>query len=193
MFTGIIETLGKVIRIEHKNNNKIFSISAPFISELKPSDSIAINGCCLTVINTTKDSFQIEAVAETLKTTNLSQLKVGDYVNLERSRKLTDRLEGHIVQGHIDEKAYITNLRKTSEQMILEVQISQSGTRNVVEKGSIAIDGISLTIAKIKGQKIRVNIIPYTFEHTNLKYKRIGDWVNIEFDVIGKYIKNLQY
>lgn len=192
MFTGIIESIGKVTKIHTKNNNKIFLISAPFSSELKPSDSIAVNGCCLTVIMTQKDSFQVEAIAETLKTTNLAQIKVGDYVNLERPRKLTDRLEGHIVQGHIDEKARIINIRNKSGQRMLEIQISQAGIKNIVAKGSIAIDGISLTVAKIKGQNIEINIIPFTFDHTNLKYKKIGDWVNVEFDIIGKYIQNLR-
>ncbi|MEO0084208.1 MAG: riboflavin synthase [candidate division WOR-3 bacterium] len=189
MFTGIIEAVGKVIRIQTKNNNRIFSISAPFVSEIKTSDSIAINGCCLTVIDCQKDFFQVEAVAETLTTTNLAQLRVNDYVNLERARRISDRLDGHIVQGHVDEKAKITNIKKNIGSFTFEIQISKSGIKNIVEKGSIAIDGISLTVAQIKGQKITVNIIPYTYTNTNLKHKKIGDWVNIEFDVIGKYVR----
>ncbi|MCX7785105.1 MAG: riboflavin synthase [candidate division WOR-3 bacterium] len=189
MFTGIIEYLGKVISVRTQTNNRIFTISAPFSSELKASDSIAVNGCCLTVIDTQKDMFQVEAVAETLKMTNLSLIKIGDYVNLERARRLSDRLEGHIVQGHIDEKARITNIRKMPGLVTIEIQTSKSGSKNIVEKGSVAVDGISLTVANIKGQKVGINIIPYTYDHTNLKYKRISDWVNIEFDIIGKYVK----
>lgn len=189
MFTGIIEAVGKIVRIQTKNNNRIFSISAPFVSEIKISDSIAINGCCLTVIDCQKDFFQVEAVAETLKTTNLSQLRISDYVNLERARKVSDRLDGHIVQGHIDEKAQITNIKKARGSVTFEIRISRAGIKNIVEKGSIAIDGISLTVAKINGQKISVNIIPYTYTNTNLKYKRIGDWVNVELDVIGRYVR----
>lgn len=191
MFTGIIESVGKITRIETKGNNRIFSIQAPIVKEIKISDSIAIDGCCLTVIDVRADVFKVEAITETLKTTTLTQLKVGGYVNLERARALSDRFEGHIVQGHIDEKAKITNIRKTKDSVIIEIELSRDGANNIVEKGSIAIDGISLTIANIKTPKFTVNIIPYTFNNTTLKYKRIGNWVNIEYDVIGKYVRKI--
>lgn len=189
MFTGIIKTIGKITRIETKTNNRIFSIQIPIAKEIKVSDSIAIDGCCLTVVDTLNDTFKVEAVSETLKMTTLGQLKIGDFVNLERARQINDRLEGHIVQGHIDEKVKITNIQKRLGSVTVEIQVSKQGVKNVVEKGSVAIDGISLTIARIKGQKISVNIIPFTFDNTTLKHKRIGDWVNIEFDVIGKYVR----
>jgi riboflavin synthase len=189
MFTGIIESLGQVIKLRSKGSNRIFSIQVRFAPEVKVSDSIAVNGCCLTVINTEKSMFQVEAVAETLKLTNLSRLNTGDYLNLERARQIGDRVEGHIVQGHIDEMARVTNIRKSPGSIELEITLSKPGSRNIVEKGSVALDGISLTIAKVKGQKFSVNIIPFTFEQTNLKYKRIGDWINVEFDIIGKYVQ----
>lgn len=190
MFTGIIESIGKITRIETKGNNRIFIIQAALAKELKVSDSIAIDGCCLTVIDTQKDTFKVEAVSETLKTTTLAQIKTSSHVNLERARMISERFEGHIVQGHIDEKVKITNIRKTQDSIAIEIELSKDSVKNVVEKGSIAIDGISLTIAKIKGVKISVNVIPYTFNHTTLKHKRISDWVNIEFDIIGKYVRN---
>jgi len=189
MFTGIIESLGKITRTQTKGNNRIFSISTSFTSAVKISDSVAINGCCLTVTDTQKDVFQVEAVSETLKMTNLLKVKAGDYVNLERARQISDRWEGHIVQGHIDEMAKITNIRKTPGLVTLEVELSRESSINIVDKGSITIDGISLTIAKIKDQKCSVNIVPFTFDHTNLNHKRISDWVNVEFDVIGKYVR----
>ncbi len=191
MFTGIIETIGKITRIENKSNNRIFSIQTPITKDIKVSDSIAIDGCCLTVIDASKDIFKVEAISETLKTTTLGQLKIANFVNLERARQVNDRWEGHIVQGHIDEKAKITNIQKRPASITLEIQVSKPGVKNIVEKGSIAIDGISLTIARIKGQKISVNVIPYTFANTTLKYKRIGESVNIEFDVIGKYVRKI--
>jgi riboflavin synthase len=190
MFTGIIELIGKITRIETKGSNRIFTIQASLAKELKVSDSIAIDGCCLTVIDTQKDTFNVEAVSETLKMTTLAQIKTNSQVNLERARLITERFEGHIVQGHIDEKASISNIRKTQDSVAVEIELSKDGMKIVVEKGSIAIDGISLTIANIRGgTKFSVNIIPYTFNNTTLKHKRIGDWVNIEFDVIGKYVR----
>lgn len=188
MFTGIIESVGKITRIETRSN-RIFSIQTSIAKEIKVSDSIAINGCCLTAIEAHNDTFKVEAVSETLSTTTLGQLKIGDFVNLERARKINDRMEGHIVQGHIDEKAKITSIQKRPGSIRLEVQVSKQGVKNIVDKGSIAIDGISLTIAQIKGEKISVNIIPFTYTNTTLKNKRIGDWVNIEFDIIGKYVR----
>ena len=189
MFTGIIESIGKITRIETKGSNRIFTIQASLGKELKASDSIAIDGCCLTVIDTQKDTFKVEAVAETLKTTTLAQIKTSSCVNLERARMISERFEGHIVQGHIDDKAKITNIHKTQDSIAVEIESSKDGVKHDVDKGSIAIDGISLTIAKIKGTKISVNIIPFTFNNTTLKHKRISDWVNIEFDVIGKYVR----
>lgn len=189
MFTGIVESIGKITRIETKGNNRIFSIQTPITKDIKVSDSIAIDGCCLTVIGTGKDTFKVEAVIETLKLTTLAQLNTGRQVNLERARLLSERFEGHIVQGHIDEKAKITNIQKTQDSISVEIELTKDGVKNIVEKGSIAIDGISLTIVKIRGTKVSVNIIPYTFSNTTLKHKRISDWVNIEFDIIGKYVR----
>lgn len=189
MFTGIIESLGKIKNIQSQRNNRVLSIQSPFTSAIKLSDSISVNGCCLTVINKEKDSFLVEAVSETLKLTNLGKIRTGQYVNLERARLISDRLDGHIVQGHIDEVAKITNLKKRPDWVEIEIGLSKIGSANIVEKGSIAVDGISLTIAKIRNVKFTLNIIPFTYEHTNLKYKSIGDWVNLEFDLIGKYVR----
>lgn len=188
MFTGIIETLGKVTTIQNKGANRIFYIKSDVTSELKISDSLAINGCCLTVIKKEKEIFAVEAISETYRNTNLAYLQIGDSVNLERARKINERLDGHLVQGHIDEVAKITNLKKSADWVVMEIGVSKSGRVYLIPKGSVAVDGISLTIAQRKNQRLAVNIIPYTYEHTNLKYKRVGDWVNIEFDVIGKYV-----
>jgi riboflavin synthase len=189
MFTGIIESLGKIKNIRSQRNNRVLSIQSSFASEIKVSNSISVNGCCLTVINKEKDSFLVEAVPETLKLTNLGKIRAGQYVNLERARLIGDRLDGHIVQGHIDEVAKITNLKNNPAWVEIEIRLSKIGSTNLIEKGSIAVDGISLTVAKIRTVKFTVNIIPFTYEHTNLKYKRIGDWVNLEFDLIGKYVR----
>lgn len=190
MFTGIIESLGKIKNIQTKASNGIFTIQADFASEVKVGDSIAVDGCCLTCVDISKDNFKVEVIVETLKTTNLSTLKIGDRVNLERARQVGERLDGHLVQGHIDENAKITSIKKIANWFAVQIEVSRAGSKYVVDKGSIAIDGISLTIAEIKANKIWVNIIPFTFEHTNLKYKRIGGLVNLEFDLIAKYVKN---
>lgn len=192
MFTGIIESLGKIKHIETYANNRIFTIQSFFAAEVKISDSIAVNGCCLTVVKKEKECFSVEAVSETLKLTSLGKIRNGDYVNLERARLLGERLDGHLVQGHIDEVAKITNLTKKTGWIELEIGLSKKSSINIVEKGSVAVDGISLTIANIKANRFSVNIIPFTYECTNLKFKRIGGWVNIEYDLIGKYVHRYQ-
>ncbi len=189
MFTGIIETLGKVRAIQNKGRNRIFVIESNIASALKISDSIAINGCCLTVIKREKETIAVEAISETYRNTNLISLQKGDYVNLERALKISDRLDGHLVQGHIDEVAPIISIRKTSDWVAMEIRISETNRNFIVAKGSIAVDGISLTIAKCNTLKFTTNIIPFTYEHTNLKYKKVGDMVNLEFDIIAKYLK----
>lgn len=189
MFTGIIETLGKVRTIQNKGSNRIFVIESDIASALKISDSIAINGCCLTVTETEKETFAVEAISETYRNTNLISLQKGDYVNLERALKISARLDGHLVQGHIDEVAPIVSIRKTSDWVAMEIRISKTNHNFIVSKGSIAVDGISLTVTKCNTLKLTTNIIPYTYEHTNLKYKKVGDLVNLEFDIIAKHLK----
>lgn len=189
MFTGIIETLGKVRAIQNKGSNRIFIIESNITSALKISDSIAINGCCLTVIKKEKETFAVEAISETYRSTNLISLQKGDYVNLERALTISNRLDGHLVQGHIDEVAPIVSMRKTSDWVAMEIRIAETNRNFIVSKGSIAVDGISLTVAKCNTLKFTTNIIPFTYEHTNLKYKKVGDMVNLEFDIIAKYLK----
>ncbi|MCS7258947.1 MAG: riboflavin synthase [candidate division WOR-3 bacterium] len=190
MFTGIVETLGEVTRIQNSSGNKIFTIKSQFTKELRPKDSVAINGCCLTVISADEQEFTVQATSATLEATNLRFLKIADYVNLERALKISGRFDGHIVLGHIDEVARIARI--TPKTGYYEIKIT--GINNyelLTDKGAVAIDGISLTVAKLLGDGFIVNIIPFTYEHTNLKFRRPGDFVNIEYDIIGKYVKEL--
>ncbi|MEO0071933.1 MAG: riboflavin synthase [candidate division WOR-3 bacterium] len=190
MFSGIIETVGKVQSIKTSRGNKILTIEADFAPELKTKDSVAINGCCLTVISTERKSFTVEITSNTLEATNLRFLRISEYVNLERPLKITDRLDGHIVLGHVDEVARISKI--IPRQGFYELKITNINNHGLLtSRGSVAIDGISLTVAQLTSDGFVVNIIPFTYEHTNLRYRRIGDFVNIEYDIIGKYVKQI--
>ncbi|MCX7743694.1 MAG: riboflavin synthase [Flavobacteriales bacterium] len=190
MFTGIIEQLGTVVNIQPKGTNIQLSIKAPFLSELKIDQSIAHHGVCLTVDGIYHDYYTVTAIEETLKRTNLGNLKTGDVINLERCMKLGDRLDGHIVQGHVDTIARVEKI--TENDGSWEFEFSYSNTQYVtVEKGSITVNGVSLTVVKSEPGYFSVAIIPYTFENTHFKYLQIGDFVNLEFDVIGKYVERL--
>ena len=189
MFTGLIEEIGRVENIRTKAGNKIFTISGSFASEGKIGESVAIDGCCLTVIAKTVKSFETEATAETLKTTTLHYRKPGDYVNLERALLPTDRLGGHFVSGHVDEVGRIRTIKPVSGAKLFQIEVSRENLDYLVEKGSIAVDGISLTINSVKHNLFTVNIIPHTIENTTWKYKRPGDYVNIEFDMLGKFVR----
>ncbi len=189
MFNGIVEDTGIVKEIRKLEGNGLeFDISWSKSSELGIDDSIAINGACQTVVHKTDDYFTVQAVEETLRKTNFGEFKIDDYVNLERSLTLNARMDGHMVQGHVDTTAEILNLDKEGTNWLIRIALDSSFKNLVVGRGSITLDGISLTVARDEGDSFVVAIIPYTYEHTVLKYRNPGDLVNVEFDVIGKYV-----
>lgn len=187
MFTGIIETIGKVVSVQTTGTNKTFTIQTSILSELKIDQSISHNGVCLTVDGIQSTTYSVTAIQETLLKTNLNSLRVGDEINLERCLKLGDRLDGHLVQGHVDCTGRIINIKDAngSWEFYIEYDDQQYIT---VPKGSICVNGISLTVVQSLPGKFSVAIIPYTFQHTNLKTLKAGDRVNLEFDIVGKYI-----
>jgi len=192
MFTGIIEDKGKVLRVEYRGQEKRLTLELPpHLTEVQLGDSININGVCLTVVQKQGKTIQLDLSQETLQKTTLEELKEGNQVNLERALKLTDRLGGHIVTGHIDGIGVIVGKRKERDFVQLEIRIPESVSRYVVQKGSIAIDGISLTVNEILGDEIRMTLIPYTIEKTTLLDKKVGDRVNAEADILGKYVEKL--
>jgi riboflavin synthase len=191
MFTGIIEEIGKVVDITPQDGNMRLTLSASFASELKPDQSVSHNGVCLTVVKAGKGTFEVVCVEETLKRSNLGKLKTGDAINLERSLKIGDRLDGHFVQGHVDETAKCNSIFNNNGSWVFGFDYNQESKNMVVEKGSICINGVSLTVIHCGKAFFSVAIIPYTFEHTTFKTLRLGDDVNLEFDVIGKYIEKL--
>lgn len=191
MFTGIVEAIGRVEDIHKEQENFHFTISAPFVSELKIDQSIAHNGVCLTVVSIDNDNYTVTAIAETLQRSNLGNLKVGNIVNLERCMKLGDRLDGHIVQGHVDQTATCADIKNEDGSWKFFFSYDP-GLKNItVSKGSICINGVSLTVVDSEKDRFSVAIIPYTFENTAFKNLKKGDTVNLEFDVIGKYVARL--
>jgi riboflavin synthase len=190
MFTGLIEALGRVERVSGRQGNKLLVIQAAFAPELKLGDSVAVNGCCLTVVETDRSSFAVEAVAATVQATNLGRLKTGEPVNLERALAVGDRLGGHLVQGHVDEAARIRRIERHSGFHTVAVDIKRENGRLVVPKGSICVDGISLTVAEARPTEFSVNVIPHTWENTNLKLRRTGELVNVEYDMLVKAVQN---
>ncbi|WP_052911340.1 riboflavin synthase [Riemerella anatipestifer] len=189
MFTGIIEATGIVKKIRKEGNNIHFTLSCPFTQELKIDQSLAHNGCCLTVVDINENLYTVTAINETLEKTNLSQWQEGSIINLERCTIINGRLDGHIVQGHVDGVGTVESIEETNGSHIITTSyISDFVT---VPQGSITINGISLTVAKSMDKKFSVAIIPYTWEHTNLKQIKTGDLVNLEFDIIGKYVAKL--
>ncbi|SFV64918.1 Riboflavin synthase eubacterial/eukaryotic [hydrothermal vent metagenome] len=191
MFTGIIETLGKVKKIEHENENLHISIESNITSELKVDQSVAHNGVCLTVIDIDKNIYTVTAIKETLDKTNLNSLKVNDIVNLERAMKLGSRLDGHIVQGHVDQTAICVGKEFQNGSHLFTFEYDSNKNNITIEKGSITINGVSLTVVNSQKNSFSVAIIPYTLEHTTFKTTTIGTIVNLEFDVIGKYVARL--
>ena len=190
MFTGIIESIGRIIKIKREEKNLRFTIQCSFANELKVDQSVSHNGVCLTVVSIQGNEYDVIAIDETLKRTNFFMLKEGDEVNLERCTKVGDRLDGHIVQGHIDTVAKVVNI--VSQQGSWLMYFNYDKQENItVEKGSICVNGISLTVVESGEGNFSVAIIPYTYEHTNFKKLKAGDLVNIEFDIIGKYISRL--
>lgn len=191
MFTGIIEDIGVVTKLERELDNLHITIKSRIASELKIDQSVAHNGVCLTVVNTNKDQYTVTAIKETLEKSNMGELKVGDKVNLERAMKLGDRLDGHIVQGHVDQTAVCTNIESNNGSWVFTFQYDSSLNNVTIEKGSITINGTSLTVVNSKLDSFSVAIIPYTYEHTNFNSFEIGTVVNLEFDVLGKYVAKL--
>jgi riboflavin synthase len=192
MFTGIIEGIGSVDRIDFRGNNLLLRIKAPLITaDMKTGDSININGACQTVIELRDDYFTVEAVEETLKRTTLGRLKTRDSVNLERALHPTDRLGGHLVSGHVDFVGRIKNITPRGESHIFELEFPKDYLSHFVEKGSVAVDGISLTVVEVLKDSFTVSVIPFTTKETTIRTKKIGAEVNIETDMIGKYIQRL--
>ncbi|MBC7382897.1 MAG: riboflavin synthase [Bacteroidia bacterium] len=189
MFTGIIETTGIVTGIEKEESNVHFSLTSIFTHELKIDQSVAHNGVCLTVVAINGNAFKVTAVAETLSKTNLNQLKVGSAVNLERCMLANGRFDGHIVQGHIDDTAMCTSVEDKNGSWLFHFRLNQQEQRKlVVNKGSICINGVSLTVVEINDLNFYVTIIPYTYKYTQFNELKKGDLVNIEFDILGKYV-----
>ncbi|MEX0313502.1 MAG: riboflavin synthase [Allomuricauda sp.] len=191
MFTGIIETLGKVVKLENEGGNLHVTIRSEITSELKIDQSVSHNGVCLTVVSIEGDMYTVTAIEETLNKTNIGDLTVGDMVNLERAMKLGARLDGHIVQGHIDQTATCTSVEEKDGSWIYSFSYDSALNNVTIEKGSITVDGVSLTVVDSKRDRFSVAIIPYTHEHTRFHSYKIGTQVNLEFDVIGKYVSRL--
>ncbi len=192
MFTGIIETLAVVEKIEKDQENLIFTLQTPLAQELKIDQSLAHNGVCLTVTHTNhQDLYQVTAIQETLRKTNLTTWKVGDKINLERAMLMGGRLDGHIVQGHVDEIGTCTDIQDEQGSWLFTFEYSSHSANITIEKGSIAINGVSLTVVNSQKNRFSVAIIPYTYEHTNFHQLKVGDKVNLEFDMIGKYLQKL--
>lgn len=192
MFTGIIEELGRVAVMEGISGGyRLFINAAVVLEDLKIGDSIAVNGVCLTVVKLQNEAFALEAVGETLEKTSIGKLRVGDHLNLERSISGSGRFGGHFVQGHVNATGNITQWYPRGENWFLEVEIPRNLMRYIIPEGSIAIEGISLTVAAITDNRIDINIIPHTAKVTNLQFKHVGDPVNLEVDMIAKYIENL--
>ena len=190
MFTGIIEHIGEVVSLEREQDNLHISMRTPITSELKIDQSVAHNGVCLTVVAIKDDVYTVTAIKETLDKSNLGQLEVGHKVNIERCMKLGDRLDGHIVQGHVDQTAQCTYIRQ--EQGWHTYNFEYTPSQNItVEKGSVCVNGVSLTVVNSQKNSFSVAIIPYTYEHTNFQHLEVGSTVNLEFDIIGKYITKM--
>lgn len=192
MFTGLIEDIGTIVKMEKRGEGALITIacSSP-LDDLKLGDSISADGVCLTITNLQSQSFSVEASAETVKRTTLGSKKPHQKVNLERALRLNDRLGGHLVTGHIDEVAKIDAMTPVGSSQKITFQITGKSTHYLVEKGSVAVDGVSLTVNEIRGNRFSVNVIPYTTFHTTLASKKVGDEVNIETDILGKYVERL--
>ena len=191
MFTGIIETLGRVEKIEKDRENINFTIQTNITHELKIDQSIAHNGVCLTVVAISGKNYVVTAIKETLDKTNLGHLSENDLLNIERAMKLGDRLDGHIVQGHVDQTAVCTEVLENDGSWIFTFVYDANANNITIEKGSVTINGVSLTVVDSKKNQFSVAIIPYTYTHTGFSKFKKGTIVNLEFDVIGKYVARL--
>jgi len=191
MFTGIVEDLGLVTHLRNDGDNLILTIKSTISKELKTDQSVAHNGVCLTVTGSTIDQHTVTAIKETLEKSNLGSLKIGDEINLERAMKLNDRLDGHIVQGHIDQTGLCKSIITENGSWVFSFGYNDKTENITIEKGSITVNGVSLTVVNSETNAFSVAIIPYTFEHTNFKSIKVGSEVNLEFDVLGKYVQKL--
>ena len=191
MFTGIIETLGTVQEIKKEKDNVHITIASSITDELQIDQSVAHNGICMTVVAINKNLYTVTAIGETIKKTNISHWQTGDKINLERAMKLGDRLDGHIVQGHVDQIGNCITAKETNGSWYYTFEYDESLQNITIEKGSITVNGVSLTVVDSGKNNFSVAIIPYTFEHTNFNSFKEGTKVNLEFDVIGKYVSKL--
>ena len=191
MFTGIIEAQGKLLRIEKEDENLHFLLSCPFLTELKVDQSVSHNGVCLTVCEKESDFYRVTAIRETLMKTCLGRLEPGDSINLERCMPANGRFDGHIVQGHVDTVGVCKEIRDDKGSIRLWFSFPAEFENLIVEKGSVCVNGVSLTVVDCGRDFFSVAIIPYTWEHTNLGELSIGGFVNLEFDVLGKYIRKM--
>lgn len=191
MFTGIVEATATVENIETQGTSVHFTMSCPFTDELKIDQSLSHNGCCLTIEKIENQRYGVTAIQETLEKTNLGSWKIGTKVNLERCVLMNGRLDGHIVQGHVDQTGTIKSIENLNGSHYITIAYTEKDGFTTVPQGSITVDGISLTVAHSRENEFSVAIIPYTWEHTNLKNLEIGSKVNLEFDIIGKYVAKL--
>lgn len=191
MFTGIVEDIGTIVSIEKENSNKHFTIESKLSNQLKIDQSIAHNGCCLTVVEIDNQNYTVTAIDETLSVTNLNQIKQGDSVNLERCLRSGDRVDGHFVQGHVDTVAEVTDVVDENGSWRYYFSLKSETEHILIPKGSVCINGVSLTLVDSETNHFSVAIIPYTYENTNFKSLKKGDLVNIEFDMLGKYVEQM--
>lgn len=189
MFTGIVEALARVERIENEGTNRSIWFSAPFLNELKIDQSVSHNGVCLTIDQLDDNAYRVTAIDETLKKSNIGSLETGSMVNVERCMKADGRFDGHIVQGHVDGLAKVMSIKNENGSWVFQFQLPSEHKGLIVEKGSISINGTSLTVFDVHESTFSVAIIPYTYEHTNMQYLSVHDQVNIEFDILGKYVQ----
>lgn len=191
MFTGIIETLGIVKEIQKDGGNLHLTISSDITKELKIDQSVAHNGVCLTVVAIDNNDYTVTAIKETIDKTTLGEWQVGNLINLERAMKLGDRLDGHIVQGHVDQTGVCKSITEANGSWYFSFEYDSQLNNITIEKGSITVNGVSLTVVNSQSNGFSVAIIPYTFEHTNFKTFKVGSKINLEFDVVGKYVARL--
>lgn len=191
MFTGIIETLGVVKDLRKEGENIHITVSSSITNELKIDQSVSHNGVCLTVVGISDDQYTVTAIKESIDKTNIGDWKIGDLLNLERGMKLGDRLDGHIVQGHVDQIGICKSIEEADGSWYYTFEYDPALSNITIEKGSITVNGVSLTVVNSKKNEFSVAIIPYTHEHTNFKNFKIGTKINLEFDVIGKYVSRL--
>jgi riboflavin synthase len=191
MFTGIIESLGEIKSVNKSETNINFNVKSSLANELKIDQSLSHNGVCLTIVNVSENSYSVTAINETILKTNLKNLKAGDFVNLERSMKMNGRLDGHIVQGHVDQTGTCTSIENHDGRWVFSFEFDSDQKNITIEKGSITVNGVSLTVINSNKNSFSVAIIPYTYQNTNFHKLVKGEIVNLEFDVLGKYIAKI--